>query len=279
MADRSDTQQIPDESRRDNSRPEEAARSMPFLEHLEELRQRLLKSAVAVLITTCAAFYFSDELVRLMQFPLHGVPLYNTEVAGTFYAYLKISIMTGIFAAIPIIFYQMWKFISPGLYRREKTAVLPLVTASTALFIVGAGFCYLAVLPLATSYLLGFADEQITNLITVSSYLNYIGLMMLAFGLAFQLPILAYFLGKVGVVRAATLSRARRYAVVGIAIVAAIFTPPDVVSQLLLGVPMYLLYEISIVVVYLVQRKRLRREAEEETAETDRLPYGRTDDR
>lgn len=279
MADQPDIRKIPDNDSRRSDRPAEDGRSMPFLEHLEELRRRLLKCAVAVLVTTCAAFYFSDELVLLIQIPLAGVPLYNTEVAGTFYAYLKISIMTGIFAAIPIIFYQMWMFISPGLYKREKNAVLPLVASSTVLFIIGAGFCYLAVLPLATSYLLGFADEQVTNLITVGSYINYIGLMMIAFGLTFQLPILAYFLGKVGVVQAATLSRARRYAVVGIAIVAAIFTPPDVVSQLLLGVPMYLLYEISIVVVYFVQRKRLRREAEEEAAEADRLPYRQSDGR
>ena len=279
MADQPDTQRLPDDDSRGDERPKGDGKSMPFLEHLEELRRRLLKCAVAVLVTTSAAFYFSDELVRLIQIPLAGIPLYNTEVAGTFYAYLKISIMTGIFTAIPFIFYQMWVFISPGLYKRERHAVLPLVLFSTLLFLVGAAFCYLAVLPLATSYLLGFADEQIANLVTVGSYISYVGLMMLAFGLTFQLPILAYFLGKVGVVRAATLARARRYAIVGIAIIAAIFTPPDVVSQLLLGVPMYLLYEVSIVVVYFVQRKRLRREAEDEAAEERRLPYSRLDER
>lgn len=227
---------------------------MPFLEHLEELRKRLLRSALAVLITTSVAFYFSDELVKWLQYPLGGEKLYNMEIAGTFYAYLKISILTGVFAALPVVFYQMWMFISPGLYRKEKAAVLPLVASSTVLFLIGAGFCYLLVLPVATNYLLGFADEQVTNLISIGSYISYVGLMMLAFGLTFQLPILAYFLAKVGVVRAGRMSRVRRYAVVVISIVAAIFSPPDVISQLLLGIPMYLLYELSIIVVYFVQR-------------------------
>ncbi|HOD67367.1 MAG TPA: twin-arginine translocase subunit TatC [candidate division Zixibacteria bacterium] len=253
-------------------------KSMPFLEHLEELRRRLLKALLAVVVTTCAALYFSDHIVAFMQYPLKGVKLYNIEVAGTFYAYLKIALVTGLFAAMPVVFYQMWMFIAPGLYKRERAAILPLVTSSTLLFLLGAAFCFWAVLPVATTYLIGFAGDLVVNTITITSYVNYVGLMMIAFGLGFQLPILAFFLAKMGVVTAALLSRIRRYAIVAIAIVAAILTPPDVVSQALLGIPLYLLYEVSIVVVFFVQRGKRRKQAAEAAAMADRAPSGRAGD-
>ncbi len=223
---------------------------MGFLDHLEELRRRLLKSVLAVVVCAIGAFYFSTELMELIKIPLDGqVQLYNIQVTGSFYAYLKISLIVGILAALPILFYQMWSFISPGLYRRERLAILPLVFFSTLLFALGGSFCFKIVLPLSFSFLIGFSGDTIINTITIGSYISFVGLLLMAFGFGFQLPILAYFLGKMGIVTPRMLQKGRRYALVGILIVGAIITPPDIFTQFLLAVPLYILYEVSILVV------------------------------
>ncbi len=229
---------------------------MPFLAHLEELRRRLIKVALAVVIMSAVSFYFAEQLMVAIQIPLGGVPLHNMQVTGAFYAYLKISLITGVVAALPIIFYQMWCFIAPGLYAREKAAVLPLIFISTLLFLIGAGFCFMIVLPLALQFLIGFADEMITNYITIGSYVSFAGLLLLAFGFGFQMPIVAYFLGKMGFISAAFLSKGRRYAFIIILVAAAIITPPDIFTQVLLATPLYVLYEVSIVVVRIVAPKK-----------------------
>jgi len=235
---------------------------MPFLDHLEELRWRLLKSILAIIVMAVAAFYFSDQLFRFLIKPLGDIQLHVTEVAGSFYAYMKVAIITGLLAALPIVFYQMWAFIAPGLYRTEKTAVLPLVLISTLLFLVGAAFCYWTVLPLALRFLIGFSGDIIRPIITVGSYISFAGLMMLAFGAGFQLPIIAYFLGRLGILSSSVMVRGRRYAIVIILIIAAILTPPDVISQVLLAGPLYVLYEISIIVVRLTGRREPSRKDE-----------------
>jgi sec-independent protein translocase protein TatC len=234
---------------------------MPFLEHLEELRKRLLRAALAVIAMAIVALYFSDEIMRFILKPLNGVPLHNLQPAGTIWAYLKVALITGVIAALPIVFYQMWAFIAPGLYRKERRTVLALIAASVCLFVIGAGFCYFIVLPLSLKFLLGFADDLIVNIITVGSYISFAGMLTLAFGFSFQLPIVAYFLARMGIVSAAFLNKGRRYAVVIILLVAGILTPtPDIFNQLLLAVPLYVLYEVSIVIVWIVGRKK-RREA------------------
>lgn len=229
--------------------------SMPFLEHLEELRWRLLKSVITIMVMAFAAFYFSDVLIRFLKIPLGDVQLYNIKVAGTFYAYLKVSLIAGLVASLPIVFYQMWSFISPGLYKQEKSAVIPFVMISFCLFIMGAGFCFVVVLPLSFKFLIGFSGELIVNTITIGSYINFVGMLLMAFGFGFQLPIINYVLGKMGIITAEFLAKGRRYAVVLILIVGAIITPPDVFTQFLLAVPLYFLYEISIIVVRLAQKR------------------------
>jgi sec-independent protein translocase protein TatC len=231
--------------------------AMPFLEHLEELRKRLLRSIMAIVVCALLAFYFSDEIMWFIIQPLEGVPLNNMQVAGTFYAYMKVSLIAGLLASLPIVFYQMWSFIAPGLYRHEKVTILPLVLVSTVLFLVGAAFCYYLALPMALQFLLNFSSDLIKNYITVDSYISFIGFLMLAFGLSFQLPILAYFLGRFGLISSRFLAKGRRYAIVIILAVAAIVTPtPDVFTQLMLAVPMYALYEISILVVKVSGRRK-----------------------
>ncbi|UCD62729.1 MAG: twin-arginine translocase subunit TatC [Candidatus Zixiibacteriota bacterium] len=238
--------------------------SMPFLQHLEELRWRLLKSIIAVIVMSMVAFYFAGDLIKFIKIPFGDTPLYNIQVTGTFYAYLKIALFTGVVGSLPIIFYQLWAFISPGLYRQEKAWILPMVAISTLLFLVGAGFCFLVVLPISFKFLMGFAGEMIQNTITIGSYINFVGLLMLAFGFGFQMPIVAYFLGKIGLITPRFMSKGRRYAIPILLIVGAVITPPDVFTQVLLAAPLYLLYEISIIIVRITQRSR----AAEEPAET-----------
>ncbi len=231
--------------------------SMPFLDHLEELRRRLLKSLLALVLTAAVAFYFSEELMAFAIKPLGEIKLHVTRVTGSFYAYLKVSLVTGVLAATPVIFYQLWSFVGPGLYPREKARVLPLVAVSTVLFLAGASFCYLVVLPYSLKFLIGFSGDLLSPIITVSSYLSFAGMLLLAFGFGFEMPVVAYFLGKVGIVSSRMLGKGRRYAVVLILITAAILTPtPDIATQLMLAGPLYLLYEISIIVVRISGKRK-----------------------
>ncbi len=238
---------------------------MTFIDHLEELRKRLLKAALTIVIFSAIAFYFAEKLVILIKIPLGDeIELYNIQVTGAFYAYLKIAIITGIIASLPVIFYQMWTFIAPGLYKREKMTILPLVLVSTILFVIGGAFCYVLVLPLAFDFLMNFSEGQVINNVTIGSYISFVGLLLVAFGCGFQLPIIAYFLGRMGIVTSRMLSKARRYAIVGILIAGAIITPPDVFTQFLLALPLYILYEISIIVVKLTGRREKPKEENEE---------------
>ena len=239
----------------EKEQPKEKVYSMSFVDHLEELRWRLFKAVLAVVIMAIAAFYFSDELFRFLIIPLGDVKLHVTEVTGSFYAYLKVSFFAGIFGALPVVFYQLWTFISPGLYKHEKKVVIPLVVISSLLFLAGATFCYYIVLPLALKFLIGFSGELLNPIITVGSYISFTGLLLIAFGFAFELPIVAFFLGKIGLVSSRFMAKGRRYAIVAILILGAIITPPDVFTQVLLAIPIYLLYEISIIIVRLTGKK------------------------
>ncbi len=230
--------------------------SMGFLEHLEELRKRLIKSVLAVVLFSFVAFYFADYIMEFIKIPLQNkVELYNIAVTGSFYAYLKVSLICGFIVSLPFNFYQMWSFISPGLYEREKILIIPLVFFSTLLFLIGASFCYMVVLPLSFAFLIGFSGDVIINTITIGSYISFVGLLLIAFGFGFQMPIVAYVLGKMGVLSSEFLSKGRRYALITILIVGAIITPPDVFTQFLLAIPLYILYEISIIIVKITAKK------------------------
>jgi len=231
--------------------------NMPFLEHLEELRKRLIRSIVALLIAAGGSFYFADHIVKFIIRPLGDTKLYVTEVAGSFTAYFKISLIAGMIVALPYIFWQLWSFISPGLYKREKLMILPIVLSSTVLFLLGAVFCYYVMLPITLNFLINFSGGLITPIITVSSYISFISMLILGFGAGFQLPIVAYVLGKFGIVSARGLSKARRYAIVVLLFLAAFLTPtPDVFTMMVMFVPLYALYEISILIVWLTGKKK-----------------------
>jgi sec-independent protein translocase protein TatC len=228
---------------------------MSFLDHLEELRWRIIKALAGILVFAIIAYLFSDQLIDYFTRPLPQVFFFAP--AEAFLVRIKISAIAGVIAAVPVIFYQAWMFIAPGLYAREIKAVVPIVLSATLFFLIGGSFCFLYVIPLAVKFLLGFATENMTPMISIDSYITFAGMMIIAFGLVFELPVASFILGRMGIIEAKVLSKGRRYAVVAILVLAMILTPPDVVSQLLLAGPLYLLYEISIVVVRLTARKRV----------------------
>lgn len=229
---------------------------MPFLDHVEELRWRLIKSIVAVVVTGIVAFIFADRIYSLITMPLGDTKLHFTEVTGSFYAYLKLAFFAGIVVAAPYVFYQLWSFIAPGLYQKEKQTVIPMVLSSFLLFLIGGSFCFFIVLPIALEFLLGYGAGILTPIITVSSYISFAGLMIVAFGMAFQLPVIGYFLGKIGLATPQRLAKGRPYAIVGMLIIGAVLSPPDVFTQILLAVPLIFLYEITIIIVRITSRKK-----------------------
>lgn len=231
-----------------------------FIEHLEELRKRLIISLIAVGIGFGICYIFSKEIFQLLMIPLQkalpkGATMIFTTPAEAFFTYFKVALLAGIFAASPVILYQIWLFVAPALYSHEKKYVIPFVISSTLLFIGGAAFGYFIVFPFGFKFLMSFATDLIQPAPRLKESLSFCSMLLFAFGLTFELPLLILFLSKVGVVNARMLARNRRYAIVAIFIVAAILTPPDVVSQLMMAIPLLILYEAGIWIAKIFGRR------------------------
>ena len=234
---------------------------MSFTEHLEELRWCLIKSLIAVVIAFGGSFYFSDRIVAFMIAPLKqtlepGQTLIGTGVAEAFFFEMKVALVAGIFLASPIIFYQIWHFIAPGLEAKERRLVIPFVLCTSFFFVGGAYFCYWGVLPVAFAY---FVDQYrslaVSPEIRIGEYFTFFSRMVLAFGVTFELPLFTFFLVRLGLWNYRLMWRSFRYAIIVIFIVAAVLTPgPDVASQVLLAIPLTLLYILSIGVAYVWRR-------------------------
>ena len=235
------------------SKDELAGTEQPFVQHLIELRDRLVKAAIAVLVAGAALAIYPGpaELYDLLAAPLvaqlpSGATLIATSVISPFLVPLKILLMTAFLLALPVVLYQAWAFIAPGLYSHEKKLVLPLVVSSTLLFMVGVAFCYFFVFGQVFKFIQSFAPKSITAAPDIEAYLGFVISMFIAFGLAFEVPIVVIVLARMGVVTIEKLKDFRSYFIVLAFIIAAIVTPPDVVSQLALAIPMCVLYEIGI---------------------------------
>ena len=220
---------------------------LPFTDHLDELRHRLIISLVGIGLGFAISYGFSQQILLLLQRPM---PTRLIFIAPTeaFFVNLKVAFYAGLFLSIPLILFQLWKFVAPGLYEHERRYSYPFLLISTVLFLIGAAFAYLVILPIALHFLIAQGGELWQPNITLSNYLAFCMRILLAAGLIFEFPVLMYFLAKVGVVTPEFLVKNRKYAVLVAFTISAILTPPDVFSQILLAVPLFLLFEVSIFV-------------------------------
>jgi sec-independent protein translocase protein TatC len=236
-----------------NKDDELAGTEQPFVAHLVELRDRLIKAIIAIGVVAAVLFMFPGPgaLYDILAAPLiatlpKGATLIATSVISPFLVPLKILLMTAFLVALPVVLYQGWAFVAPGLYSHEKRLVLPLVVSSTLLFFFGVAFCYFFVFRQVFRFIQGFAPKSITAAPDIEAYLSFVLTMFIAFGLAFEVPIVVVVLARMGIVSVEKLKAFRGYFIVLAFIIAAVITPPDVVSQLALAIPMVLLYEVGI---------------------------------
>ena len=244
---------------------------LPFSSHLEELRTRLIRVFIAVGVGFVIAFGFKERLFKILVLPLvkvmkDGETLIYTGLPEAFFTYLKVAFLAGLIVASPIIIHQFWMFVAPGLYKNERRMMMPIVLLSSFFFIGGALFGYFVVFPWGFKFFLGFATDTIRPLPSMKEYFGFSAKLLLAFGLVFELPLVLTFLAKLGIVSVDFLKKNRKYAVLLFFAGAAILTPPDVITQVLMALPLMALYEVSIIGAKIFGKKKAEpQEAEEKT--------------
>lgn len=248
---------------------------MPFTQHLDELRKRLIVCAIAVAVGFLIAYAFKEKIFEILMRPWiqamppgHDAKLIYTAPHEAFFTYLKVSFMAGLGLAVPVIVFEFWRFVAPGLYEEEKRYLVPVVFFSSVFFLGGALFGYFLVFPVGFQFFTSFASDTITPLISTKEFLTFSFRLLLGFGFVFELPIFAFFLARMGLINAKFLRKQRKFAIVLIFVVAAMLTPgPDVFSQLLMASPLLILYEMSVWIVHIFAKKPSSIEvAEEETS-------------
>ena len=246
---------------------------MPLLDHLIELRSRLLWSFLALAIAFGVSLYFARPIFGFLVQPLLAsgqTKLIYTAIFEAFFVEIKVAFFAASFFSFPVFATQLWRFVAPGLYSKEKRAFLPFLLATPVLFIIGASMAYFMAIPVALEYLLGFGGSvggvEQQALPGVDNYLNFVMKFIFGFGISFLLPVLLMLLERAGIVTLEQLKSARRYAIVGAFAIAAVLTPPDVVSQLLLAIPLCILYELALIAIWFTRRRRDKSEAAEDAA-------------
>jgi sec-independent protein translocase protein TatC len=246
-----------------------------FISHLIEMRDRLLRAVIAVVVLFVLLFPWAQDLYALLARPMlaalpQGGQMIATEVTTPFFVPIKVTMMTAFLLAMPWVFYQMWAFVAPGLYQNEKPIGVPLVIASVILFLLGMTFAYFLVFPVVFGFIVGVAPEGVAVMTDIGKYLDFVLTLFMAFCIAFEIPVAVVLLVKMGMVSIAKLREIRPYVIVGAFVVGAIFTPPDVIWQLMLAVPVWLLFELGIVVASFITKPGPE-------AEVDYAPLSETD--
>ena len=231
---------------------------LPLVTHLTELRDKLLRALLAVLLVFICLFPFANDIYTFVSEPLRallppGATMIATEVASPFFTPFKLSLVTAVFLAMPYVLYQAWSFIAPGMYKHEKRLAIPLLASSVLLFYAGSAFAYYVVFPLIFAFFTSVAPQDITIMTDINSYLNFVLKLFFAFGLAFEIPIVAILMIWAGITTAEALAKKRPYIIVGCFIFGMLLTPPDIISQSLLAIPMWLLFEIGVYIGGLTQ--------------------------
>ena len=232
----------------------------PIVSHLVELRTRLMRALLAILVLFLCLFYFANNLYEIVSAPLTallpaGTSMIATDVTSPFFAPFKLTLVLSIFLAMPLILHQVWGFISPGLYKHEKRLAVPLLASSIVLFYSGIAFAYFVVFPLIFGFFTSVGPENVAVMTDISSYLNFVLKIFFAFGVVFEIPIATLLLVWSGITDVKSLREKRAYVIVGCFVLGMLLTPPDVISQTLLAVPMWLLFELGIVLAVIVKRK------------------------
>lgn len=248
------------EKKDEEDKLDDPANDQPLMAHLIELRERTVKAALSVLIVFVAMTPFMKEIFDWLSKPLmvalpDGAKLLSTGVVAPFMVPLKVTLFCAFVVALPYVLYQFWAYIAPALYKREKRLALPVIISSVLMFAVGMAYCYFVVFRMVFQFIAGFSPDSVNFAPDIDSYFGFVITMFFAFGLTFEVPIFVMVLNRVGMASAKRLKKIRPYVIVGAFVVAAIFTPPDVLSQLLLALPLVVLYEFGIVLVKVFGRK------------------------
>ena len=239
-----------------NSAPEASVQDT-FLSHLVELRSRLMHAIIAVLVVFVLLFPWAKEIYSLLAQPMlralpSGAQMIATDVTGTFLVPLKVTLMAAFLIALPYVLWQAWAFVAPGLYHNEKRLALPVIASSVVFFMIGMAFAYFFVFPVMFSFFAGYTPAGVTMMTDIEKYLSFVLTMFVAFGITFEVPVIVVVLVRMRVVKLEKLRSIRPYVIVGAFVVGAIFTPPDVISQLMLAVPLWLLYELGLLIARFV---------------------------
>lgn len=259
-------------------------REETFISHLIELRDRLIRALLAVFIVFLALVSWARDIYSLLAAPMlaalpEGGHMIATDVAGAFFVPIKVTMMVAFLIALPYVLYQAWAFVAPGLYAHEKRLALPLLVASVLLFFVGMAFAYFIVFPTVFTFINAFAPEGVAVMTDIEKYLSFVLTMFLAFGVTFEVPVVVIVLVHVGLVSIDKLKEARPYVIVGCFVVGAIFTPPDVLSQFMLAVPMWLLYEAGILLAKWIGKGNVAEEGSALAPATGQVSASEEDDR